>query len=419
MQIYAGDTIFMQELHNNRLNGDMNVMPPSSIPLMTVDPNLANIDCIQSQFEVYPGLFQPQISPTKTIQTPFYEFSERKLPRIERVFGAVYESANIVPASPSRSTIPESTCSFEQQGPANSKVFQDRLHQLYTNLNSMENSDVYRNTLQATSNQEIVDFPTGVFNPRSETKKTDAFGLYIPLEGQNMLKKTSEVTIQYEKLELRNLKRHYKKTLVPVSIKKKCQRRGRKRINVLPAQNFEELLNDLVLPKWIAILTKKTKREGEPIGQITEEYLWIKVLRDMRDFYRMIFKSRFHRSEKREDSNRDLLVKIFLEEMGITDISFMNSVSTFDFLYKAHYKARSTNEGKIFKDVINSTPMRIYYYYSESAKKTFLQDDLCSRLLYYFLTNFGSTYLSCVQSSLSPGITAIINYVVKKYSSGS
>lgn len=163
------------------------------------------------------------------------------------------------------------------------------------------------------------------------------------------------------------------------------------------------------------ILSKKTKREGEPIGQVTDEYLWIKVLRDMRDFFRIIFKSRFHRSEKREDSNRDVLVKIFLEELGITDISFINSVSTFDFLYKAHYKARSTDEGKIFKEMINTTPMRIYYYYSEIAKNIFMQDDLCSRLLYYFLINFGDIYLSCIQKSLRSGVESIIELVKSKY----
>lgn len=201
-----------------------------------------------------------------------------------------------------------------------------------------------------------------------------------------------------------------------ISIKKKCQKRGRKRVNVLPADNFEDLLANIVVPKWTSILAKKTKREGEPIGQVTDEYLWIKVLRDMRDFYRIIFKSRFHRSEKREDSNRDLLVKIFLEELGMTEISFINSVSTFDFLYKAHYKARSTDEGKIFKDVINATPMRIYYYYSETVRENFLQDDLCSRLLYYFLINFGETYLSCIQKNLRSGIESIINCVERRYS---
>ena len=202
---------------------------------------------------------------------------------------------------------------------------------------------------------------------------------------------------------------------MPISIKKKWEKRGRKRVNVLPANNFADLLNQVILPKWTAILNKKTKREGEPIGRVTDEYLWIKVLRDMRDFFRIIFKSRFHRSEKREDSNRDVLVKIFLEELGITNISFINSVSTFDFLYKAHYKARNTDEGKLFKEVINSTPMRIYYYYSEAAKATFLQDDLCSRLLYYFLINFGDIYLSWIQKNLRESVQSIIHLIKLKY----
>jgi hypothetical protein len=201
--------------------------------------------------------------------------------------------------------------------------------------------------------------------------------------------------------------------LQPVSIKKKCVKRGRKRVNVLSAINFSQLLDDVVIPKWTDILKKKTFREGEPIGHVTDEYIWIKVLRDMRDFYRMIFKSRFHRSEKREDSNRDILVKIFMEELGITGISMVNTIAIFDFLYKAHYKARNTDEGTKFREMINTTPMRIYYYYSESIRNNFLHDDICSRLLYYFLVNFGETYLSCIQKNLAESVREIIRYVQK------
>lgn len=214
---------------------------------------------------------------------------------------------------------------------------------------------------------------------------------------------------------MQNLRKHYQAKLQPVSIKKKCTKRGRKRVNVMPTQNLHDLLNSIVLPKWSTILSNKTGREGEPIGQVTDEYVWIKVLRDMRDFFRIIFKSRFHRSEKREDSNRDVLVKIFLEELGITDISFINTASTFDFLYKAHYKARNTDEGKVFKEMVNETPMRIYYFYSEAAKLAFLEDDLCSRLLYFFLINFGDTYLRWIQESLKSGVTDIIDLVKHKY----
>lgn len=184
---------------------------------------------------------------------------------------------------------------------------------------------------------------------------------------------------------------------------------------MLPAVNFADLLNKVVLLKWTDILQNKTQREGEPIGQVTDEYLWIKVFRDMRDFYRIIFKSRFHRSEKREDTNRDVLVKIFLEELGITEISQINTVAVFDFLYKAHYKARTSNEGKKFKEMINTTPMRIYYYYSEGAKNKFLEDDLCSRLLYYFLVNFGEMYMGSIQKSLQEGVMSIIQYVTMNF----
>lgn len=214
-------------------------------------------------------------------------------------------------------------------------------------------------------------------------------------------------------MELQNLKKHYLQPLEPVSIKKKWERRGRKRLTTLPAKNFEELLNTIVLPKWTEILKNKTKREGEPLGQVTEEYLWIKILRDMRDFFRIIFKSRFHRSEKRDDSNRDVLVNIFLQELGFCGINSIDYLPVYDFLYKAHYKARNTDNGRHFKEAINCSPMRIYYYYSESSRTKFMTDDLCSRLLYFFVSNFSQIYLDWIQTNLKKSVEMVMNSIIQ------
>jgi hypothetical protein len=201
--------------------------------------------------------------------------------------------------------------------------------------------------------------------------------------------------------------------LQPVPIKKKCNKRGRKRGRV--SENFHDLLYDTILPKWSTILQKKTNREGEPTCQVTDDCIWIKVLRDMKDFFRTTFTSRFHRSEKSDYSNKDMLIKIFLEELGITDISLINTASTFDFLYKSHYKARNTEERKGFDNMINKSPMIIYDIYNKATKISFLEDDLCSRLLYYFLVNFGKTYISCIQKSLRIRVMSIIDFVKYKY----
>jgi hypothetical protein len=137
----------------------------------------------------------------------------------------------------------------------------------------------------------------------------------------------------------------------------------------------------------------------------------------MRDFYRIIFKSRFHRSEKREDSNRDILVKIFLEELGFSGINSIDTLPVYDFLYKAHYKARSKDNGSHFKEAINSSPMRIYYYYSDSSRTKFLRDDLCSRMLYYFVCNFGDQYIECIQENLKTSLKSVVESIVNNYRS--
>jgi len=418
LQAVSGEALFVNDFQNSGAKWTAIAGQGTSNAFSSLDSHNAKIDQFQGQIDYYQGFMPTQDSYIKATSKASFDLSE-KLPRIEKVFEEVSNFAEFSPAGSSKSTLPDSCYSFEQQTPATSQIFESRLHQLYKNLHSLEDSSKCVTSLQNFPKREFRQNTFVESTPGCDGVNSDMLAYHNALQEGDIIKKASEITTQYEKLEMKNLKRHYKMDLMQVSIKKKCQKRGRKRVNVLPAQNFDELLSNLVVPKWTTILTKKTKREGEPIGQVTDEYLWTKVLRDMRDFFRIIFKSRFHRSEKREDSNRDLLVKMFLQELGITDISFLNSVSTFDFLYKAHYKARSTNEGKIFKDIINSTPMRIYYYYSETVRENFLQDDLCSRLLYYFLVNFGVAYLSCIQKNLRPGVESIINYVTKRFSYGS
>ena len=316
------------------------------------------------------------------------------LPKLQPII----DYATSCSSTPSSRNHIEPSFSSPTPNPATDQIFQTRLSQLLHNLNDKSqysNSAHYQPHLQ---------------NKDKDTPFAMNFVQTDLVRSENIIFDSGVRAVQ--KLLLKNLKHHYQRELQPVSIKKKCVKRGRKRVNVVAANNFGELLDKVVLPKWTQILKKKTVREGEPLGQVTNEYLWIKVLRDMRDFYRMIFKSRFHRSEKREDANREVLVKIFLEELGIDDTTEVNTDAVFDFLYKAHYKARSKNEGIELKDEINRTPMRIYYYYNEGIRQKFLNDKLCYSLLFYFLSNFGKPYLDCIQKNLYNGVNQIILTVV-------
>ena len=104
--------------------------------------------------------------------------------------------------------------------------------------------------------------------------------------------------------------------------------KGRKRVNVLIARNPQQLLDEIIKPLWQETIKKFSQRErqhgilrrargnSEFLGY--NEYAWTQLLKDIQKFLRLIFKKRFHRLDKRNDSKRGQLVKSILKELGIS-----------------------------------------------------------------------------------------------------
>jgi len=94
--------------------------------------------------------------------------------------------------------------------------------------------------------------------------------------------------------------------------------RAVKENNYLKSKNMNEFIYEYILPKWEKVLASISKREREQgIIRKGEEFAWKQFLNDIQKFYRLIFKHRFHRLDKRDDSNSEVLAERILSELGI------------------------------------------------------------------------------------------------------
>lgn len=70
--------------------------------------------------------------------------------------------------------------------------------------------------------------------------------------------------------------------------------KGRKRNLINQADSIYELIYSYALPKWKEYLQFKSERGMTNTNKARPDTLWKKILRDVREFYRILFRKRFH-----------------------------------------------------------------------------------------------------------------------------
>ena len=88
-------------------------------------------------------------------------------------------------------------------------------------------------------------------------------------------------------------------------------------------------------------LRKTVKGKKIFYRNILNRYAWTRMLKDIQKLYRLIFKKRFHRLDKRDDSKSATLVKKFMSEIGITHEGDVMLI--FHYLYQQLHKLRKAS----------------------------------------------------------------------------
>jgi magnesium-transporting ATPase (P-type) len=71
-------------------------------------------------------------------------------------------------------------------------------------------------------------------------------------------------------------------------------KKGRKRNKISEASTMNELIQHSVLPKWKEYLRYKSERGVANTPKARSDTIWKKMLRDVREFFRILFRNRFH-----------------------------------------------------------------------------------------------------------------------------
>lgn len=166
-------------------------------------------------------------------------------------------------------------------------------------------------------------------------------------------------------------------------------------------------MNDVVLVQWSVFLNNLSTRERD-IGFLQKgtEFAWIQFFKDVMKFYRLIFRLRFHRCDKRNDDNQQSLVETIIYELGFKQWDY-DLEEVFQFFYPVLDKLRKTSkvkQGPKFKSFT-----LIYESYSEENLQIFISNGLSRQLLAFFILNYSETYQKKMEGSFKEEVKDIIS----------
>ena len=144
--------------------------------------------------------------------------------------------------------------------------------------------------------------------------------------------------------------------------------KGRKRNIIAKASNMYDLINENVIPKWKYYLKSKSERHVDSEIKPRADTIWKKILRDVREFYRILFRNRFHHLEFKDSQKAYECLNNMFDEIGISlQDKHKNSIKLFRYVHQSH-KSRS-NEKEL-----EDSPFEVIEKYNEAYRKSFMTD---------------------------------------------
>lgn len=193
-------------------------------------------------------------------------------------------------------------------------------------------------------------------------------------------------------------------------------KKGRKKIVLYPADNIYEMITNHVVPKWQQYLSfKSAKADNSKIIQPRGDTIWKKILRDVREFYRILFRVRFHYLDFKDRKGALKCTEILFEELGIPlEEEYKEDMKLFTYLHQSH---RLTNQ-KLVKneDSFNGvSPFEVIEKFNDSSRKTFMSDTVGSRLFYFVFSNFLENYCPFINKKYAKRVVTLICLLLRCY----
>lgn len=174
--------------------------------------------------------------------------------------------------------------------------------------------------------------------------------------------------------------------------------------------SMRNLILNRVLDKWKTYMVSKTERRIIFARKHhRNDTVWKKMIRDVRDFFRIVFKFRFEGFEITDSSTAFKLISIMFEELGF-DLTHDEARDPLIFKFLTQYHSHTIS--KMFKSVkISDTydsVFKVMDRHNEENLTVFMQNRLASQLFYFVYSNFLEFYVPHISRNYRKDLTTLI-----------
>lgn len=156
---------------------------------------------------------------------------------------------------------------------------------------------------------------------------------------------------------------------------------------------WKSLLQTQVIPKWIQELRKKKEKEGkEKKADNRRDTVGKKLLRDCREFYRLVWEWRYEHVLNKDENQKALYKNIFRElgiNEGFSDLCLINYKTFFNRVLNLPPDEKS----KYHKMQKQKGPMKVIKKYNVKDRDLFLTHPVFSKLYVFLYYTFYPLYV--------------------------
>lgn len=167
-------------------------------------------------------------------------------------------------------------------------------------------------------------------------------------------------------------------------------------------------MQETVSPQWEAHLKCLSDRERN-LGIMNKgtKYVWVQFLKDIQKFFRLVFRLRFHRCDKRNDGNQSVIIDSILGELGMGGCNY-DAKEVFWFFYSVLNKLRKNQGGKEEQECAK-TFTKVFEEDSRENIEGFINHELARKFIKFFIINFGQDYVNRMTGNFKKEVKEVIS----------
>ena len=160
-----------------------------------------------------------------------------------------------------------------------------------------------------------------------------------------------------------------------------------------------EIIENKVIPKWKEYIISKTNRKSASLSAKPRiDTFKKKILRDVREFFRILFRVRFHYLQHKNLEGIQTWTQKFFEELHLNPTEDdLEDFHLFRYIHQTHLctSLKVMDKGS----TLDQSPFKVIDSYNEGSYIKFLSHPLCAKMFYFVLSSFKHIYYPLVFAS--------------------